>query len=297
MKKLTLILLCWLLMGLSLAETTALDDNTLPAFDGCRAVRYRLVEGSLLIDNFGLGPPIVVPIRGSFWLRPIELDPLFWHFAIRRLQFTSGSSVFQYTGRGRGRYKLGGQVAMMQQMTLTASISEVKDLRFDSGLAVVQAPLPWIEIDLTEVFPDPNYVPYRFFQLHLVAVPWPVVWFSTEYGFHASRPDAVTPLYISDGDLLSPTATVIRTNHQLTQRLGIMPIVPDLGLDAVLGLMPALSPSAGPARGEIWFSTEDDAFSESLGELLGDGDLLSEAGRIVRHNADFIKAFSPMPPL
>jgi hypothetical protein len=74
-------------------------------------------------------------------------------------------------------------------------------------------------------------------------------------------------------------------------------VVPDLGLDAVLGRMPASSTTHnGTTEGETWFSAEDDALSEALGEL-GNGDLLSDAGRIVRKNYDFIKPFSPMPPI
>jgi hypothetical protein len=103
--------------------------------------------------------------------------------------------------------------------------------------------------------------------------------------------------YISDGDLLSVAGKVIRTNHQLTERLGIMPIVPDIGLDAVLKPPPKLCDGIRPLRGPIWFSAEDNAFSETLGKTLGHGDLLSDAGRIVRHNADLIKRFSPQPPL
>ena len=50
-------------------------------------------------------------------------------------------------------------------------------------------------------------------------------------------------------------------------------------------------------RSPIWFSTEDDAFSETLGELLGNGYLLSDAGRIIRRNACLIRKFSPQPPV
>jgi len=64
-----------------------------------------------------------------------------------------------------------------------------------------------------------------------------------------------------------------------------MPVVPDLGLDAI-EILPG---------GEIAFSIEQDLFSESLG-LLREGDMLSHRGRVLRSYADFSGAFGPEPP-
>lgn len=118
------------------------------------------------------------------------------------------------------------------------------------------------------------------------------VWFSTENGFHAStiRPTATTPTYVSDGDLLSVRGYIVRDNHELTARLGIMPIVPDLGLDAV----------TRPGRCGIWFSFEEQnapIWSETLGVWLKHGDLLSDVGFVVRTNEQLQRRFVPMPPV
>jgi hypothetical protein len=116
--------------------------------------------------------------------------------------------------------------------------------------------------------------------------------FSTASGFHAARldPDAINSApYISPGSLLSRRGHVVYTNAELTAMLGIMPPVPDLGLDAVI---------IGPR--EIWFSFADEqspVWSERLGTLLRPGDLLSDAGRVVRTNARLVAAFHPMPPV
>jgi len=229
------------------------------------AVRYRLIEGSTLTDDCTIcgRPTIQVPIRGSCWLKPTEHNPLFSNYVVRGLRFRSTAPHFSYAGQMEGTYRIGGEFALLEQMKLDGSINEVKDLKFDSGLVVPQARFPWIEIDLPQVFPNPNDSIF-YFRLHLVAVPWPAMWFSTEHGFHPSNQVSAKYSYISDGDLLSSTGTVVRTNHQLTRRLGIMPIVPDLGLDAVLGRMPLASSKIGPARGEIWFSPEDDAFRKRI---------------------------------
>ena len=325
MEKLILTFICLLLVTPSQAETLICDDDCPVDLNNIQsavndsndgrvdtdlvlssataqrqpAVRYRLVEGSYLIDDCTIcgRPTFQVPIRGSFWLKPTRHCPLFSHFAVRCLRFRSLVPQMGYEGRMEGRYRIGGEFALMHQMTLEGRINDVCDLEFDSGLVVPEARFPWIESDLTQVFPNQNGLPLFYYRLHLVAVPWPAMWFSTEQGFHSADSTSVRCSNISDGDLLSSFGRVVRKNRELTSRLGIMPVVPDLGLDAVLGLMPALSSDVSPSRGEIWFSAEDDAFSETLGELLGHGDLLSDAGRIVRNNAKLICPFSPQPPL
>jgi hypothetical protein len=261
-----------------------------------RGIRYRLIEGSFLVDECIIcgRPPLIFPIRGTFWLKPTGRDMWFSYFAIHDLWFTSTTSQPGYIGRMEGKYQIGGDFAFVHLMTLLGRINEFEELEFDSGAAFPQMWFPWIEINLQQVPPTD---PLHTFTLHLVAVPWPAIWFSTEKGFHSSRPLSNKDSYISDGDLLSVAGKVVRTNYQLTARLGIMPVVPDLGLDAVLKPPPKLRDCPMFSRSPIWFSTEYDAFSETLGEMLGHGDLLSDAGRVVRHNADLIKRFSPQPPV
>jgi hypothetical protein len=77
---------------------------------------------------------------------------------------------------------------------------------------------------------------------------------------------------------------VVKSNNQLTGRLGIMPVAPDVGLDAA-DILP---------RGEIAFSIGQDVFSETLGQLHR-GDLLSSSGYIVRRNEDLLAPFMPQP--
>jgi hypothetical protein len=66
----------------------------------------------------------------------------------------------------------------------------------------------------------------------------------------------------------------------LTGRLGIMPGVFDLGLDAV----------QVTRRGEMLFSIPSDVWSETLGPV-GHGDLLSNRGAVVKRNQDLLAAF------
>ncbi len=106
--------------------------------------------------------------------------------------------------------------------------------------------------------------------------------YSTERGFPVPDPTGTTPGWISDGDLLGEHTCLILSNHELTSRLGVMPIVPDLGLDAV----------TWTTYRPVLFSLEDSVWSETLGQL-GHGDLLSITGHIVRTNAELIQHFGP----
>lgn len=256
------------------------------------AVRYKLMEGSYLIDDCTIcgRPTIPVPIRGSFWLKRTWENPLFSYFAVRGLRFESSSPYFQYAGRFNGTYQIGGEVALVQQMTLKGRIGEFTGLGFDSGQVALQAPFPWIEIELAQV---PPADPVHTFSLHLVAAPWPEIWFSTETGFTSS---AMGMSHVSEGDILSSSGRIVRRNQHLTAKLGIMPPAPDIGLDAVIGQPPAGSGGAGLPGCPIWFSSREDIISERLGPLRN-GDLLSSEGAIVRRNSELIGPFSPQPPI
>jgi len=79
---------------------------------------------------------------------------------------------------------------------------------------------------------------------------------------------------------------VVAANEALVRPFHPMPPVRDYGLDAV---------TRGANRGML-FSTEEGFFSESLGVTVGQGDLLSDRGRIVRTNAQLLANFHPLGP-
>jgi hypothetical protein len=103
--------------------------------------------------------------------------------------------------------------------------------------------------------------------------------FSTEVGFPVADSTGVNG-WVSDGDLLGERSCVVLRNRDLTANLGIMPVVPDLGLDA------ATLTNYRP----VMFSLEDSVWSETLGQI-GHGDLLCITGQIVRTNAELIMPF------
>lgn len=91
---------------------------------------------------------------------------------------------------------------------------------------------------------------------------------------------------VSEGDLLADDGRVLRRNAELLGRLGFMPPPPDLGLDAVFQ----------HDSGEYWFSVRGTAWSETLSQMIGPGDLLSDAGRVVRSHTELLARFAPPDP-
>jgi hypothetical protein len=91
---------------------------------------------------------------------------------------------------------------------------------------------------------------------------------------------------IQHGDLVSNQGRIVARNQTLTREFGIMPAVPDAGLDAVMI----------KDDGEILFSIQTEMLSERLGKMLRKGDVLSNRGQIVRSNAELLSRFHPSVP-
>jgi hypothetical protein len=93
-------------------------------------------------------------------------------------------------------------------------------------------------------------------------------------------------LTLHQGDLLSSTGAVKRSNHQLLTNFQPADATNDFGLDA-LYVWPT---------GEIWFSTETGFQDQVFGVILP-GDLLSDRGYIVFRNLELLEAFAPLEDL
>lgn len=123
--------------------------------NGSSCNQYRLIEGSILVDDCIICGRLLlpIPIRGSFCLEPNEINPLFSNFDVRDLKFTSVSPYWTYSGKLEGTYRIGGEVAVVQQVQLEGIINRIEGLKFDSKLVPLQAFFPWIEIDLEQLPP------------------------------------------------------------------------------------------------------------------------------------------------
>ena len=89
--------------------------------------QYRLLEGSTLVDDCLIcaRPTILQPMRGSFRLVLIENTPLFSRYALRDVSFLAGSPTNEaYSVVGAGTYQIGGEVAVLQDMTLQVVLSD-----------------------------------------------------------------------------------------------------------------------------------------------------------------------------
>jgi hypothetical protein len=103
--------------------------------------------------------------------------------------------------------------------------------------------------------------------------------FSIEQGFFSE----CQSIEISASDLLAEDGRVFRRGPDLLDRFHSgASDVGDVGLDAA-HVFP---------DGEVWFST-DRAFIDERYGLIGDGDLLSDTGRIVARNRELIAPFRP----
>jgi len=264
-----------------------------PSVNG--ATRYRLVEGSWLVDDCTIcgKPTVLVPITGGFRLITDQPDMYYENYRVEVLHAQGGTGD-KYDVRLEGTYRIGGHLAILHEMTLRGSINGKGGYVFESGLVQPGEKWPWIEIEVQQVLPDPKENPLQVFSLNLVAVPWPQLWFSTEVGLTSGHSGIGRA---SDGDLLSSVGRTVRTNNQLVGRLGAMPIVTDLGLDGVTAAVSGCDGSGyAGCPGELWFSIGQDIFSETLG-YLHEGDLVSDRGLVIRSYTDLIGPFGPMPPI
>ncbi len=123
-------------------------------------VPYRMSPGSAL--EWGcFGPcacPIIIsgPLTGGFNLYRAGVDPLFRHYALRDIAWTFASgdtgTEFLVHATGDGTYDLGGEVALMQRMTLDLTLYDPRlppfRRHFDSGLVPTRAAFPAIDIDV-----------------------------------------------------------------------------------------------------------------------------------------------------
>lgn len=228
-------------------------------------------------------PTILVPLQGTFDLRLIDENPLFAHYAISHVDLVAGwGGEVWYRVRGEGEMTVGGEVALTQEWRLTLAVDngdEVREVEFTHKEPAVERLWPMLEVVLDET--DPGLLIYR---LEVAAAPFRELWFSTTSGLTPGVPEPPED-HLTGGDLLASDGRVVKRNGELTGSLGLMPIVPDLGLDAV-DMLPG---------GEVAFSIPDDVFSETLGDL-HNGDVLSDRGKVLRGFAGFSGAFGPEPP-
>ena len=243
---------------------------------GLQRSSYRLLDGSALYDDCPIcgRPTIAYTLRGTFDLVLAEQNPLFNTYLITNVQFQAiGANGYKITGNGR--YQLGGEVAIRQQLVLDLFLDS-QPVSFTNDTPTPDKLFPLLSIRSTETTPTLLQV----FTLNLVAAPVREIWFSTVSGF---TPASGGPRG-SGGDLLSSDGRVVKPVSHFSRALGL-PDDKELQLDA-------FDLQAG---GEILFSLAENQPISNLGPLY-QGDLLSDRGRIVKRNQELTAAFGFMPP-
>jgi hypothetical protein len=91
-------------------------------------------------------PIAFLPTYGSFELVRTGVDPLYTYYAVERYiaSFNNGPGAVSITGSGQ--FKIGGEFALMQELTLDLEVEGQPTEHFDSGLKPVSVPLPRIDI-------------------------------------------------------------------------------------------------------------------------------------------------------
>lgn len=249
---------------------------------------YTLLPDSQLADSCDLcgRPTITVELNGTFRLRLLAEDPLFSTYAVEQAAFTAGTPGGNfYTATGTGLYRVGGEVALAQSLFLELWIHNGASNRlcyFTNTSSAVARRWPMLQVSVEQT----NAEPLQHYALELAAAPFQELWFSTAHSFTPGVGGPPFTEVVSAGDLISSAGRVVKRNHDLTARLGFMPMFPDLGLDAV-DVLPG---------GEIAFSIGQDWFSEGLGRTVHGGDVVSDRGRVLSNYTALIQAFGPEPP-
>jgi hypothetical protein len=132
-------------------------------------ITYALLDGSTLTDDCPVcgRPTIIVPVKGTFVLALREQNPLFTTYDMLELGFSPLSGAPEYEVTGTGTYEIGGEVALVQRMSLKVQIGQVSGIDLESGDVPPGQPWPKIEIDVLQ---EPVN-PLQTFSIHIVASP------------------------------------------------------------------------------------------------------------------------------
>ena len=222
-------------------------------------------------------------MRGTFDLILLEDTGTVTRYALSNIWFTASNNAAGKPDRivGQGTYTLTspGPLKPIPEMTLQTSINDSTNtyvFTIDTNAPVIDRVWPVLQVSLVET---QSATATQVYYMDLLAAPVREIWFSTASGLTDSKWQSPTNR-VSAGDVLSDSGRVVRSNSRLLSKLGIMPGVPEIGIDA-LDIAPG---------GEILFSISVDVFSETLGPI-HHGDLLSERGKIVKRNQDLLAAF------
>jgi len=189
---------------------------------------YRLTSDAALLEGCFDPcdcPLLLRPLAGRFTLVPTGFDGLFWNFDVTSIHWRSTAtdgtpSIIM----GSGRYRVGGEVAAMHELTLDLATDGGPPEHFDSGLVTGGGTFPRIDISPSlngQVCWD------RVFEVHARPAPRLAVdrdWLSWPEITGADRFDVVSGslavLRASGGDFAEATSWCLADDVEATEILG-----------------------------------------------------------------------------
>src|SRR5437867_4082370 len=88
------------------------------------------------------------PLKGTFDLRYVGSDPLFNNYEVSNVRWVLPQASSSQTIEGSGTYRVGGEFAVQQQLSLDLTIGGEPPKHFDSGLVQGGGEFPKIEIEI-----------------------------------------------------------------------------------------------------------------------------------------------------
>ena len=261
---------------------------TLHAVPVVPATHYRLLEGSTLLDDCPICDRLSrpQPLRGGFDLMPVSTNSLStrYHLFDVKLGVVDGNGL-TYTVEGEGDYTLEGEVALLQRLSLEVLVTggghDSKSTTLTNSAGPPGRRWPMLAVDLTET----EGTPTQTYSLQLRAAPYRELWFTTAQRFTPAAGLSL-PQEILAGDVLSDQGRIVKSNADLVAALGMLNGATPIAVDA-LDVAPG---------GALLFSLRKDISSTNLGSIQ-EGDLVSDAGQIVKRNQDLTARLAIMPPV
>jgi hypothetical protein len=255
-----------------------------------RTVRYRLLEGSQLLDDCPICDRLSrpVPLRGELDLVLVRETPIESVYEIANAKLvadpgTQGERIYLATGE----YSQGGEVALRQQMTLNLR-TEVNpgppvSKTLTNGVPQPGRLWPMIGIELDDTDPTETST----YHVTILAAPVREIWFSTRAGLTSGTltTNGVSIRFAGD-DLLSEAGRLVWSGSAALEKLQLETAADTPGVDCI-------SPSPG---GEVLWSLDAPASSPLLGKLQ-EGDALSNQPKLWKSNQELIGKFGLQPPI
>ena len=116
-------------------------------------VLYQLNQDSSFEE--GCIPPclcpdmVPVPVTGTFLLTPTGYDGLYNTYAVTNVNWRVPINGVDLMVTGSGSYKVGGEVALLQELELDLQFGGTDVKYFDSGLGPMAAPFPEIKMSIS----------------------------------------------------------------------------------------------------------------------------------------------------